>query len=220
MVRNFSDEQSIEYYRAIYDAFKDLDISIVIVNAGEMYCGRIEEKGKIFKRMLDTNMYHMAMMHKMWLPYLLKRTAKIQHKHAALIGVASASGIRYFPTGLTPYAASKAFSRNVNLSMIEEVRALDGTSQPDGAKSELLDMQVICPSGSQTNIVKTWGKIILTTGSDVTDSLIQQFGKPWVAFGIMKNEVEVPVFWTLVGDNIPFVFTWIMCFFMTLLEHF
>ena len=113
---------------------------MVFVNAGEMYCGKLEEKGKTFKNMLDTNMYHMMMMHKFFLPHLLRRTAKIQDKHCALIGFASASGARYFPSGLNCYAASKSFSRNLNMAMIAEVRDLDGTVMPGGAKSELLDM--------------------------------------------------------------------------------
>jgi len=185
MVRNFADEQSLDYYRQIYDAVKDLEISQVVINAGTMHCGTIEEKGKILKRMFDTNMYHMTMMHKMFLPHLLKRTAKKdQDKHCAIINVASASGVRPFPTGLNPYSASKAYNRNLSLSIIEEVRALDGTNMPDGAKSELIDIQVICPSGSNTNIVKSWAQKLLTPGSDVNDAIIKDWGKPWITFGV------------------------------------
>ena len=49
MVANFQTEQSIAFYRNIFDQVKDLDISLVIVNAGEMYCGLLEEKGQKFK---------------------------------------------------------------------------------------------------------------------------------------------------------------------------
>ena len=45
MVANFQTEQSLTWYHNIFDQVKDLDISMVIVNAGEMYCGTLEEKG-------------------------------------------------------------------------------------------------------------------------------------------------------------------------------
>lgn len=45
IVADFSDEKSLQWYHNLFDQVKDLDISIVIPNAGELFCGSLEEKG-------------------------------------------------------------------------------------------------------------------------------------------------------------------------------
>jgi len=134
MVANFQTEQSLAWYHNIFDQVKDLDISMVIVNAGEMYCGTLEDKGLKFKYQIDTNIYHFVMFHRFFIPYLLEKTAKIKDdKHLAIIGVCSASGVRPFPTGLLTYAGTKACTKNLFVGMQKEIRDLDGTKLPNGA---------------------------------------------------------------------------------------
>ena len=82
-------------------------------------------------------------------------------------------------------------------------------------------MQVINPTGAYTNLTKTWGaKLVLPTGEYTTMAFMRDFGKPWQMIGWIKAEIEAPLFWVLVADNLPMVFTFIMTFFCTLLEHY
>lgn len=86
------------------------------------------------------------MLHKLFIHYLLERTA--QGKRGLLIGFASSSASRHFPEGLHIYAATKALVKSMHNALIREIRDLDGQTMSDGARTELLDIQTILPSGA------------------------------------------------------------------------
>lgn len=66
--------------------------------------------------MLDVNVYHYAMMAKVFIPSIIN---KRPDKKSAFIAVSSASFLRYMPCFLT-YTATKAFATQLTLAVTEE----------------------------------------------------------------------------------------------------
>ena len=72
VVADFSGDASLTFYRNLLNVVKDIDISIIIANAGLLNVGDFESsKSSIFTNMIDVNLYHYIMMHKVFLPKLL-----------------------------------------------------------------------------------------------------------------------------------------------------
>lgn len=69
-------------------------------------------------------------------------------------------------------------------------------------------------------MVKTWGRWVVDPRETVVNAMMRDLSKPYPIHGTMKNEIEIPLFWVLVGDNLPFVFTGIMDFFVNCINHF
>lgn len=82
--------------------------------------------------MLDVNVYHYAMMAKVFLPAI----GRSGHR-AAFIGVSSASYLRYMPCFLT-YTATKAFASQLTLAVEQETA---------------VDLQTLAPFATKTNVV-------------------------------------------------------------------
>lgn len=67
IVADFSGDASIDFYKNILHQVSDLDVSIVIANAGVLLIGAIETtEAQRQCGMLDVNMYHYVMMHKVF----------------------------------------------------------------------------------------------------------------------------------------------------------
>lgn len=123
VIADFSGDASLAFYRNLLDLVKDLDVSIVIANAGLMNIGAIETmKDGWLQSMLDVNIYHYIMMHKVFLPKLMSRVKS--GKNCALIGLSSAAYLRYFPTGMNTYAATKAFTTYMSRGLSDEIKDL------------------------------------------------------------------------------------------------
>ena len=72
---NFYKNNRIDFYKELLQEVKDLDISIVLANAGILRCGALETtRPEVFTDMIDVNTYHYWMIHKVFLPKLLERT--------------------------------------------------------------------------------------------------------------------------------------------------
>ena len=119
MVADFSGDASLSFYQNILSEVEELDISIVIANAGVLLIGPVEEmKANRQCGMIDVNLYHYVMMHKIFLPKLLSRTKR--GERAALIGVSSAYYLRYFATGMTVYSGTKGFATCLSNGLAQE----------------------------------------------------------------------------------------------------
>ena len=123
VVADFSGDASLGFYRNILDQVQDLDISIVIANAGVLLIGSVEKTSASRQcGMVDVNMYHYVMMHKLFLPKLLRRTK--EGKRCAMIGVSSAYYLRYFAPGMTVYSGTKALATYMSQGMSQELKDL------------------------------------------------------------------------------------------------
>lgn len=79
-------------------------MSVLVLNAGVLTFGTVESRTpKSQQDMMDTNMYHVAMLARMLLPQLKQRKG-----NTALIINSSAAYMKWFPAGAV-YSASKAF---------------------------------------------------------------------------------------------------------------
>ena len=105
---DFDGASDLQTYQNLAKNCADLDVSIVIANAGVMIVGDfINFPSEKSQSMLDVNAYHYVMIHKTFLPMLRKRMLS-EGKRCALIGVSSSSWLRHFPK-FTVYTATKAF---------------------------------------------------------------------------------------------------------------
>ena len=115
IVADFAGANNTEYYRSLEQKCADLDIAIVVANAGVMTVGEFDKiPARVSQEMIDVNSYHYAMMQRIFLERLLERADK--GKRCALIGVSSCSWLRYFPR-FAVYAATKAFASYLSMAM-------------------------------------------------------------------------------------------------------
>ena len=116
---DFDGASDLQSYQNIAAKCANLDVSIVIANAGVMIVGDfINFPSEKSQSMLDVNAYQYVMMHKAFLPMLRKRMLS-EGKRCALIGVSSSSWLRHFPK-FTMYTATKAFAAYLSLALQQE----------------------------------------------------------------------------------------------------
>jgi short-subunit dehydrogenase len=94
----------MEYFETIKRNVKDLDIALLVVNAGCMSTGRFDKITSInLQQMLDANVYHFAAMLKKFIPNLLARSNK-----SGVIITSSVASLTPLANNST-YHASKKF---------------------------------------------------------------------------------------------------------------
>ena len=115
---DFSGNATVEFYKNIYEKVKDLDIGLLINNAGVMFNGRVDEsKEKYLTDTIDVNVTHVAMMTSHFLPKLLAR----KPKRSGLINVSSMIGYFDGSAGMAVYGASKAYVNFFTQALAKEV---------------------------------------------------------------------------------------------------
>ena len=132
VVADFGVDTSPKFYRNLYNTVKDLDISIVMANAGLLlvnyWMGTSMRQSTL---MMDVNMYHYMMMHKIFIPKLLDRTKA--GKRCAFIAVASVSWLRQFPSPMHTYSGTKVFTGYLSRAFIKELHDMRAVEQEDGS---------------------------------------------------------------------------------------
>lgn len=135
IIADFSGNANLEFYKKISQQLDDIDMSILILNAGVLGVGSIEESSaKSQQEMIDTNVYHVVILAKLLLPRLQSR------KNGAFIVNSSSGYLKCFP-GSVVYTATKAF-----LTQWTEGIAIE-------LKNSNVDVQCLCPNGTRTNII-------------------------------------------------------------------
>lgn len=105
LVRDFCKNSNMEFYEDIRKEVGNLEIGLMIVNAGIYRPGPMHKvESSVIESMLDANVYHVGAFVKKFLPALTSRTGK----RFGLITVSSAIGYCPSPNNTT-YAATKAF---------------------------------------------------------------------------------------------------------------
>ena len=122
----------------------DLDISLVIANAGCFSLGSIANTPTIYlEKMLDVNLYHYTMMHKVFLPWLIEKRAK-QGLKSCVVGTSSVSATCPMPFFGGCYTSTKAGSHYVGSAIQAEMKQSE--------YSAFIETQVIYPGGTLTGI--------------------------------------------------------------------
>ena len=94
--------------------------------------------------MLDVNIYHFTMMHKVFLPWLINKRAKLGLK-SCMVGTSSVSEVMPMIGFGVTYTASKALSSYVGRALNWEVK--------NSKHADLIDTQVIYPGGTATRVL-------------------------------------------------------------------
>ena len=144
MAKRPRQEDVTAFYDAIYQKLKDLDIAILINNAGVMYTGRFDEFGPEatrWKEMLDINILHVAMMTMYFKDKLIARQAQSGGAiRSALINVSSAMGYLKGSKGAAVYSSSKGFVTYFTAALGWELR-------------NQLDVQCLTPNLTRTSLL-------------------------------------------------------------------
>jgi short-subunit dehydrogenase len=147
---NFFGKNSIEFYKDLVSQVKDLDISLVYINAGIMPSGhQINMPVEVMQHLLDVNVYHYTMLHKLFLPKLLERTK--QGKRSWLCGTASVTWLGY-ARPFVHYTATKGYDGYLSTAVNYELKRMG--KRADGADPNLIDLHCSTPMGVGTNLVK------------------------------------------------------------------
>jgi short-subunit dehydrogenase len=134
---DFSKDTSIAFYQEIYDQVKDLDIAVLINDAGVFNTGYFDNMAvKQIKDMLDVNVVHVSMMTSLFIDKLLKRKKK-----SALINVSSGVGYQEGSSGSAVYCASKNYVNKFTVALAKE---LEGR----------IDIQCLTPWTVQTTMLE------------------------------------------------------------------
>lgn len=112
-----------EYETVVADPLKDLDIGILIVNAGMMTAGFVEQLSLAeVQTMVSVNVCHVAYTTKVFVQKMVERF-KTTGLKSGLIITSSAGALAPMP-GATVYSASKAFDHFVACGLHEELKGM------------------------------------------------------------------------------------------------
>ena len=137
VVADFSDSSNLEFYENIRQRCADLNVRIVIANAGILDANDVALADKLrLQHTVDVNAYHVALTTKILLPL-------IRDKKSALIVNSSSAWLHFFPRAAS-YAATKGFATYLTLGLAQELYQ-EGN----------VDVQCLCPFGTLTNIVQS-----------------------------------------------------------------
>lgn len=144
---DFSAQENMnpDFYHKLTNQVDDLDISLVFANAGCFSIGNFSVIHTLYlQKMLDVNIYHFTMMHKVFLPWLINKRSLLGLK-SCMVGTSSVSEvIPMIGFGVT-YTASKVMSSYLGRAINWEIKS--------SKHSNLIDTQVIFPGGTDTNIL-------------------------------------------------------------------
>lgn len=117
VVSDLGKTRDVSHFRKIYDECKDLDISILVNNAGlglkdDFKNSSIED----MKNVLDVNVYALLMLSNLFAQKLAKRPNR-----SAIINLGSLAGVCPLPY-FAVYSSSKAFVRYLSFAIGEELK--------------------------------------------------------------------------------------------------
>lgn len=134
-----------DFYHNLIKQVDDLDISLIFANAGCFCIGNFSVIHTLYlEKMLDVNIYHFTMMHKVFLPWLINKRANLGIK-SCIVGTSSVSEVKPMIGFGVTYTASKVMSSYVGRAINWEVKS--------SKHSNLIDTQVMFPGGTDTRIL-------------------------------------------------------------------
>eukprot|EP00347_Sterkiella_histriomuscorum_P020875 403336131 len=179
--KDFSGETSVKFYEDIYAQIKELDIAMLINNAGVMNNGTfLETDFEKIKATIDVDVLHVNQMCSRFLPKLINRKQK-----AALINVASQIGLMDGCSGTITYSGAKSYVINFTEALAVEV-------------GDKLDVQCLIPNLTKTNLlldISAQQIFALTPQSCVKGSLRDIGHGEVTTSGDWKHDFMVPFIW-------------------------
>lgn len=170
----------MDYFEDIKKRVADLEIGMVIVNAGAMHTGRFEKQtGLGLQQMLDANVYHFAAMLKKFIPVLISNDMK----QCGIIITASLATLTPLANNAA-YHASKVFESHmgeaIQFELIEDIKTK-------------IHMHIACPSFVRTELLGD-AKVpsaFTETSTAVVKSIIECFELGDLStFGTFLHEVQ------------------------------
>ncbi|CDW80016.1 short chain dehydrogenase reductase family protein [Stylonychia lemnae] len=174
---DFTGNANVQFYQNIYDQVKDLDISILVNNAGVMLNGRVDLiNPKALTDTIDVNVVQVCMMTSQFLPKLLQRQPR-----SAIINVSSLIGYQDANAGSGIYCASKAYVNFFTSAFTEEVK-------------EKIDIQLMTPGMAQTNLCGeiSQSNLLGLSAVSVVYGSIRDLGYEAQTSGHWSHEVQLP----------------------------
>ncbi|CDW78589.1 short chain dehydrogenase reductase family protein [Stylonychia lemnae] len=174
---DFTGNANVQFYQNIFDQVNNLDISILVNNAGIMLNGRVDLiKPKALTDTIDVNVVQVCMMTSVFLPKLLARKPR-----SAIINVSSMIGFTEAYAGDAVYCASKAYVNFFTYAFAEEVK-------------DRIDIQLFTPGMGATNL---WGNasksnLLGISANSVVYGSLRDLGREVNTSGHWNHEVQSP----------------------------
>jgi short-subunit dehydrogenase len=135
IIADFTEKNNLQFYDELYAKMSDLDVSMLICNAGILRFGLYEEiEHKFLNDLLDVFVYNVAIMNKKFLKKMRERKQR-----SAVINVASCAGMQPLPR-LSHYCAVKSFIASFTSAIAFE-------------NKDKIDYLALCPGAMSTNIM-------------------------------------------------------------------
>jgi len=193
---------SMDHYRRILDETEDLDISVVIPNAGFAKIGRYDKiPEEVIQQMLDINIYHVGAVTKLFYPRLLARTLKNPGLHSGILTVSSVASDS--PLGyVSIYHATKAWVTYLAISYKEHHFA--STYMTEGLTlehqraampwSNMVDTLLLKPGLTVSNMPPKHILKFATPTNLVVQGTINNLGQYSTTYGYWQHELTGALF--------------------------
>ena len=185
------ESEVLAFYAQLKTKLDDLDVAILVNNAGVMYTGRIDETpadSQKWKEIIDVDVMHIGMMNSTFQGKLMKRQADSQGKlKSAIVNVSSGIGYSHGAAGCAVYCASKGY---VNFYSVAQAFENKGD----------IDVQCLTPGLTRTNLLKDISQkasgLVSISSADCALGSLRDLGHPdtYLTGGDIRHDImTVPV---------------------------
>jgi len=172
----------MDHYRRILEETKDLDISLVIPNAGYYKTGRQDHLPvEVIEQMLDVNIYHVGAVTKLFYQRLLDRTLQKPGIHSGIVTVSSIASCHPVAFGAI-YHATKAWVSYMNEGLQLEVQ------RADMPWSKMVDVMCLKPGITVSNMPPAHVRHLATPTDVVVRGAINNLGQYSETYGYWLHE--------------------------------
>ena len=178
---DFTGNANLEFYKEIVEKVEDRDIGLVILNAGIGTMGGIEDKNPAteIQPILDTNVYQVALLMKLFLPSIANGRKSGKAKSGVIV---TSSIAAYNPKGKgNLYSGSKIFCNFLTHAVEYELRK----------SGNRVDMMTLNPGFVHTTMTAPLEHLKLpgfTTADWCVYKTLKDLGRERETFGVFKHE--------------------------------
>ena len=169
VVFDFNKSREASHYQDLFDKVKDLDISIVVNNAGVLYFGRFKDlTNEQIIQTIETNLIGPTYIMKIFIDKL-----RMRKNRSAFINVESQGGVNPLPC-VQVYAATKAYGISLTCALISEHKHLE--SKENGSETSNIDFLSFDPAGVKTKMAFNVSGPGVSTPLDCANACFRDLG--------------------------------------------
>jgi 17beta-estradiol 17-dehydrogenase / very-long-chain 3-oxoacyl-CoA reductase len=188
---DLNESQDVQHYTKTIEEIKDLDVSVLVNNAGVLHCKLFKDmKIEEIKEMLETNIYGLTILTKLFVEKFYKRSFR-----SAIINVSSVGGKVPTPY-LQFYTSTKAHVTSFTRALCVEL-------------SDKIDVLCHSPSYVETKMSKFSSGPHVASPRDCAETMFRDLGYEFENHPTLNHEFQVFILSTLrfLSENVNAIFT-------------